>query len=224
MPESAEKTTVEGPPRSRRRGRLVTFVLTLAILVLAAPFTSSTVRTGVEVRWLAHRMHSEDQAIRGEARQRLREIGRPAIDAVIPEMFACEVEEKVGDPGPEAQSERVVFVGRALWRHSGLSTGVPAIVTFGYEVADVLPSGSLPTELTLSSSSWLLFPTEFVKNRRELVVMRRSCDDGRLDRAAFRFVRAFPLDDDDLAPAIVDAVRERLAALPPGWSIRSTLR
>ncbi len=204
MTESAEKATVEEPPRTRRRGRVAALVLTLAVLVLAAPFASSTVRTGVEVRWLTYRMRSDDRAVREQARLRLLGIGRPTIDAIYPEVVADEV----ADESPGCS----IFIGRVASRKRASPPGLDQM-TLDYE----LRLRDSPREFwscfvegaPACPTARLLFDPDA---RRELVVCRPHSGGSSHEMVWTVLEVAVPLDD-DLAPAIIEAVKKRLETL-----------
>ncbi len=216
MPEGTEKTTVEEPPRTRRRGRVAAFTPAYAVLVLAGPFASSTVRTGVEVRWLARGLYSEDRAVREETRQRLLALGRPRIDAVFPEIVASEVAE-------HAQGGCLVFVGRVVRRSPGGSGSMPSayydaetvlgLFTFNYEACETDRRHPSDVQWTNGEGGPVVpeSPTATLLAKhdahRELVVAKAATMN-------YYFALTVPLDDDPLAPTIIEAVQNRLARTP----------
>ncbi len=205
MVENAEKTTMEELPRSRRRGRVAAGALAVGALVLAAPFASSSVRTGAQVRWLAYRMGSDDRAVREEARRRLLTIGRPAIDPVYLALIAGEVEDEA------AGAASIVFVGRATGALAATRTytceetlGPEFVALRGWPGTATIPvSGEpeCPTALLLKTRG----------TARELLVVGVETASIAPHKPINHYLLlAVPLDD-DLAPAIIEAVKKRLA-------------
>ncbi len=208
MAENAAKTRLEEPPRTRGRGRVAALVLALGVLVLAAPFANSTVQANVEVKWLAYRMRSEDRAVREEARHRLLEIGRPSIDEVFPEVVAGEVENAAFEtPGS-------VFVAEVASRRKGTTEfrGIPYPCITHYmteadlrdATAEVGRSWELPG-LPASRNGMLLWREQA---RRVLVVFGKPTF-RNLEKPTYIRLEV-PLDDDPLAPAIIEAVKVQL--------------
>ena len=67
-------------------------LLVAVALLLAAAAALLATSEQARVRWWEWRMHSSDAAAAKEARRRLLLIGRPRIDAILPELFADEAD------------------------------------------------------------------------------------------------------------------------------------
>ncbi|MBI3722756.1 hypothetical protein HY251_02195 [bacterium] len=188
-----------GEPRPSRK-RAVVLALVLVLVALAAPLASSTVREGIEVRWLARSLRSRDPEVREETRVRLLAIGRPAIDPVFPEIVAGLVVE--ADSG-------WIFLGRVRDRtpegttYEHENTALDREKLFRVQV-------SVLGEPGFSRSARMLFRSDA---RRELVLGHGASAHpmGRqVEIYALQEARVMVPLDDELAPAVIEAVKKKL--------------
>src|SRR5579883_2978918 len=116
----------------RRAWKLGVALVFLAAMVLLA------VRDPLRVRWHARGLESGDPNVRAASRAALLELGRPAIDAVYPDLVAQEVSEEA------TVTSAVVIVG-ACRASFNMTDPIPHRRT--YEVVEVLSGTARVGEL-----------------------------------------------------------------------------
>jgi hypothetical protein len=189
-----------------RSRRALVVAISVLVVVVGGPLlvlgVSPDLRTRARVRWLGHVMRSSETEARRTARGRLLAIGRLAIDEVLPELVTDEVEEAVAVAG------------------SGSLVAIVELDTSGgggvhgeryFTVGSVLAGEAHPVLLVYQSQLR-------VERLRNLSALERLAGGHGLGvakdtgRGGGELLLLAPLPD-DLAPAILDAVKRKL---PPG--------
>jgi len=205
------------PARTPGRGRILTGAKWFGLLGLLGLVSSSTIRNGVEVTWLVHQMRSGDVASRVGARERLLEIGRPAIDAWLSEIVTGLVADAFEEQRQNDERSFVLFMGRPIVRDPRARFGLYRIEEVPEHVLDGNDHVRVPFDLWVPGPCRLLLapsPGE-EKNVRALLLGRwnfvsASDQPGRGVEALADIDLVVSLDD-RVGPAIVASVKDYLA-------------
>jgi hypothetical protein len=208
------------PRRTKRRiaFALAALVLSPILVALALPRT----RTRLQVSYQTFRLGSADPAVRDEAALRLLAIGRPAIDEVYPRLVATYVGAlATGRPQVLVLTGKVVQRDRETGRHD-VKPRALLRPGGGYDTSYV-KAGVIFEVLREAKRATKVFGRD--DSTRELIVfavprwsfqsgVSSSCsgfwrqEDGTTVKVDVELV--VPLDD-DLSPAVVEAVRDAVA-------------
>ncbi len=205
------------PTRGRGRARIVGRATLLGLLVLVTPFVSPTVRTGVETTWLVRQMRSEDEIVRLGARERLLEIGRPAVDRWLPEIITDVVADAFEEERQDDARLFAVLIGKPHGRY--LDYDNYRIEDDPPHVVDRSEQIPVPFDLLVEGACRRLFPSPEGHDQTERTMLIGSWDfisprrPGQKRTALAEIDFLVPLDD-QLGPAIVAAVKDYLGKLP----------
>lgn len=209
------ETTAPEPARSRGRlarsggVALALVVVGLAALALLHPAT----RTRFEVARLARKLDSKDPMERTAARHALLDLGRPAIDSVYARLVAGEIADEL-----TGQRDAVVLVGSERPRdpdpqwHSR-AFDVERVVASVGQVGDAEKGVAFTdADLVCPIAKRLVRPG--ARRVLALVAWRSTTPDGFRSGPTISFAEErveVPLDGDELAPEVIEAVVRRLS-------------
>jgi hypothetical protein len=202
-------------PTGRRLRRAGVVLVVGALVSVGIALAQPGVRARVAAHWHAAHLSSRDPMVRTQARLALLDIGRPAIDGVYPELIASEIADEL-----TGTKDTVAFVARC---NGPTETSWPNLIQLGLEVEATLSEAGPRTSggriAVFSAPGWpsivcpvaqRLIPHEV---SRVLVVARKQewlgSHSGPPTEDVLELHVLIPLDD-DLAPAVLEAVRERL--------------
>jgi hypothetical protein len=179
----------------------------LGALPIGVALLDHRVRDHLRLAWVGRELHSTDARVRHATRLRVLEVGRPAIDGIYAELVASEIADELTG----TTQETVLVVGHR-WKERAQNDGFQ----WSFFDIDDLVAASSPrldqlyrNAVRLAVDDEIGCPTaqRLVKTgaKRELVLAGRPVDSDR----TFVLRVAVPLDD-DLAPQVLEAVRERV--------------
>jgi hypothetical protein len=196
--------------RSRRRASKVALALALlGALPIGVALLDRDMRYRWRVGWIRRGLRSEDASVRHATRLRLLDFKRPAIDGVYPELVASEIADEL-----EGTDDVVVIVGQR-WKEA--IEREPRWAFFDIEeVLRVSPRFAgvydYTERLSVIDDAGCPVARKLARSAKREIVVAALRPRGTLLEGQRELRVAVPLDD-DLAPAILEAVRERLRKL-----------
>ncbi len=186
------------------KGRVALAGLLLVVVVFGVALA---VTPAARVRYWAWRARSSDRGVRLAARIRLMEIGRPAIDAVFPELVAGEAGDRLAEV---PVSQRVVLVGRFEETPMQPIRGGP-FVDWPFDVDPALAQGGhTVVRVRLEAAVFDPLARSFVKETSRPHRTLVAGSEAHKEDAVVKLFMVWLEEDDPLAAAVIEETKARL--------------